>query len=94
MDYLAKNSSGISKEKHAIIFSTVGNIGFLAAFYFIGPIPGMWTKSTATVVGVSEMKNTLGVHITCLFTQKTCIEIVDVECIIPKFCSDFRECWH
>ena len=66
MDYLAKDSSSISKEKHAIIFSTVGNIGFLAAFYFIGPIPGMRTKSTATLIGVSEMKNTLEVPITCL----------------------------
>ena len=54
MDYLGKDKPIISKEIHARVISTIGNIGFLISFYFVGPLPGVTTKSTATLIGVSE----------------------------------------
>ena len=58
-----KDSPIINKEKHAIVISTIGNIGFLITFSFIGPLPGMTTKSTATLIGVRDIQNYLKVHI-------------------------------
>ena len=56
MDYLAKDKPIRSKEKHALIFSTFGNIVYLINFYIIGPVPGATMKPTATLIGVSERK--------------------------------------
>ena len=57
MDYLAKDKPIISKEKHALAFSTFGNIVFLITFCLIGPLPGVTTKPTVTLIGVSERKH-------------------------------------
>ena len=57
MDYWARDKPILSKEKHALAFSTIGNIVFLVNFYFIGKnvqqVTTTWNP-TATLICVSE----------------------------------------
>ena len=55
IDKLAKDKTIKSKEKQSIVLSIVGNIAFLVPYCFMGPIPGVTTKSTPALIGVSRV---------------------------------------
>ena len=56
MDCFLKDKPIKSKESQAIVLSTIANIGLLVVYYYIGPLPGVMTKLTVTLIGVSKRK--------------------------------------